>query len=62
LRPPDNEVAIQIKKLFAAIDDENIAEARRICDLLRASDPRGFDPDLTRAELQLHRLERKAAK
>jgi predicted ATP-binding protein involved in virulence len=57
LRPPDNEIASNITALFQALDAGHLDEAKRLRAELE-SWAKGFpEPDLTRADLLIRRLE-----
>jgi len=53
---PDTEESRTLTALFEAIDNGNLEEAKRLRDKLQ--DWKSFDPDITRADMQIRRLER----
>ncbi|NMF60584.1 AAA family ATPase [Pseudanabaena yagii] len=53
---PDTEESRTLTALFDAIDNGNLEEAKRLRDKLQ--DWKSFDPDITRADMQIRRLER----
>lgn len=55
---PDTEESRTLTALFEAIDNGNLEEAKRLRDKLQ--DWKSFDPDITRADMQIRRLEREA--
>jgi predicted ATP-binding protein involved in virulence len=54
---PDTEESRTLTALFNAIDNGNLEEAKQLRDKLQ--DWEQFDPDMTRADMQIRRLERK---
>jgi predicted ATP-binding protein involved in virulence len=62
LRPPDNEVSRDITLLFQAVDRGDLREAKTIREKLRQWDSEGYDPDLTRADMRIRRLEQKGTR
>ncbi|MEE3718544.1 AAA family ATPase [Tumidithrix elongata RA019] len=54
---PDTEESRTLTALFNAIDRGNLEEAKQLREKLR--DWEQFDPDMTRADMQIRRLERK---
>ncbi len=54
---PDTEESRTLTALFDAIDNGNLEEAKHLRDKLQ--DWEHFDPDLIRADMQIHRLQRK---
>ena len=54
---PDTEESRTLTALFNAIDNGNLEEAKQFRDKLQ--DWEHFDPDLIRADMQIHRLQRK---
>jgi predicted ATP-binding protein involved in virulence len=54
---PDTEESRTLTALFEAIDNGNLEEAKQLRDKLQ--DWEHFDPDLVRADMQIHRLQRK---
>jgi predicted ATP-binding protein involved in virulence len=57
LRPPDNEIADRISKLFTALDEGSLGEAKALRVELE-SWAKGYpEPDLARADLLIRRLE-----
>jgi predicted ATP-binding protein involved in virulence len=53
---PDTEESRNLTALFNAIDNRNLEEAKLFRDKLQ--DWKSFDPDITRADMQIRRLER----
>jgi predicted ATP-binding protein involved in virulence len=53
---PDTEESRILTALFEAIDNSNLEEAKRLRDKLQHW--KSFDPDITRADMQIRRLER----
>ncbi|MBD2319129.1 AAA family ATPase [Phormidium tenue] len=53
---PNTEESRTLTALFEAIDNGNLEEAKRLRDKLQ--DWKSFDPDITRADMQIRRLER----
>ena len=53
---PDTEESRTLTQLFEAIDNGNLEEAKLFRDKLQ--DWKSFDPDITRADMQIRRLER----
>lgn len=53
---PDTEESRTLTALFEAIDEGNLEESKRLRDKLQ--DWKSFDPDITRADMQIRRLER----
>ena len=53
---PDTEESRTLTALFEAIDNGNLEEAKLFRDKLQ--DWKSFDPDITRADMQIRRLER----
>jgi hypothetical protein len=56
---PDTEESKTLTKLFEAIDNGQLEEAKRLKKELQ--DWESFDPDMTRADMQIRRLERRNA-
>jgi predicted ATP-binding protein involved in virulence len=56
---PDTEESRTLTKLFEAIDNGELEEAKRLKKELQ--DWESFDPDMTRADMQIRRLERRNA-
>jgi predicted ATP-binding protein involved in virulence len=54
---PDTEESRTLTELFDAIDNGNLEGAKQLRDKLQ--DWEHFDPDLIRADMQIHRLQRK---
>jgi len=54
---PDTEESRTLTALFEAIDNDNLEEAKRLREKLQEWEQ--FDPDMTRADMQIRRLERK---
>ncbi len=54
---PDTEESRTLTALFDAIDNDNLEEAKRL--RLKLQDWEHFDSDLIRADMQIHRLQRK---
>jgi predicted ATP-binding protein involved in virulence len=54
---PNTEESRTLTALFEAIDNGNLEEAKQLRDKLQ--DWEHFDPDLIRADMQIHRLQRK---
>jgi predicted ATP-binding protein involved in virulence len=54
---PDTEESRTLTALFDAIDNDNLGEAKRL--RLKLQDWEHFDSDLIRADMQIHRLQRK---
>ena len=54
---PDTEESRTLTALFDAIDKDNLEEAKRL--RLKLQDWEHFDSDLIRADMQIHRLQRK---
>jgi hypothetical protein len=54
---PDTEESRTLTALFEAIDNGNLEKAKQLRDKLQ--DWEDFDPDLIRADMQIHRLQRK---
>ena len=54
---PDTEESRTLTALFEAIDNGNLEEAKRLREKLQEWEK--FDPDMTRADMQIRRLERK---
>ena len=54
---PDTEESWTLTALFDAIDNGNLEGAKQLRDKLQ--DWEHFDPDLIRADMQIHRLQRK---
>jgi predicted ATP-binding protein involved in virulence len=54
---PDTEESRTLTKLFEAIDNGQLEEAKRLKKQLQ--DWESFDPDITRADMQIRRLERR---
>ena len=54
---PDTEESRTLTALFDALDNDNLEEAKRL--RLNLQDWEDFDPDLIRADMQIHRLQRK---
>jgi len=54
---PDTEESRKLTALFQAIDDENLEEAKRLQKELQEWE--FFDADMTRADMQIRRLERR---
>lgn len=59
LRPPDNEITRKIAALFSALDQDDLAQARSIREDLREWQKGLPEPDLTRADFLIRRLEAK---
>ena len=55
---PDTEESRTLRELFEAIDNSDLEEAKRLRDKLQHW--KSFDPDITRADMQIRRLEREA--
>jgi predicted ATP-binding protein involved in virulence len=53
---PDTEESRTLTALFEAIDNSDLEEAKRLRDKLQHW--KSFDPDITRADMQIRRLER----
>ena len=53
---PDTEESRTLTELFEAIDNGNLEEAKRLRDKLQHW--KSFDTEITRADRQIHRLER----
>jgi predicted ATP-binding protein involved in virulence len=53
---PDTEESRTLTALFDTIDNGNLEEAKQLRDKLQ--DWKSFDPDITRADMQIRRLER----
>lgn len=56
---PDTEESRTLKQLFEAIDNGQLEEAK--CLRKKLQDWESFDPDMTRADMQIRRLERRNA-
>lgn len=56
---PDTEESRTLTKLFAAIDNGELEEAKRLKKELQEWE--SYDPDMTRADMQIRRLERRNA-
>lgn len=56
---PDTEESRTLTQLFAAIDNGQLEEAKRLRQELQ--DWESFDPDMTRVDMQIRRLERRSA-
>ncbi|MFM6073785.1 MAG: AAA family ATPase, partial [Dolichospermum sp.] len=56
---PDTEESKTLTRLFEAIDNGQLEEAKRLKKELQ--DWESFDPDMTRADMQIRRLERRNA-
>jgi hypothetical protein len=54
---PDTEESRKLTALFNAIDNGNIEEAKRLQKELESWE--SFDADMTRADMQIRRLERR---
>jgi predicted ATP-binding protein involved in virulence len=54
---PDTKESRKLTQLFAAIDDENLEEAKQIRQKLQKW--ASFDSDITRADMQIRQLERR---
>jgi hypothetical protein len=54
---PDTEESRKLTALFQAIDNENLEEAKRLQQELQEWE--FFDADMTRADMQIRRLERR---
>jgi hypothetical protein len=56
---PDTEESRTLTQLFEAIDNGQLEEAKRLKKELQHWE--SFDPDMTRADMQIRRLERRNA-